>query len=154
MRVAFAAVALVALSVAPAVAQDTFDDPRALIEAVYAPYLRDELPENQVDLFSPTLLQLWEAALARSVELEEPVIDFDPFINGQDFQLSDFVIADPAIEGGTATVAVSFTNLGQPTDLRYTLVETGEGWKIDDVEALGEFSYRLSALLADDPLLN
>jgi hypothetical protein len=93
--------------------------------------------------------------MARSEEFEMPIIDFDPYINAQDYELSDLVISDPAVEGDHATVGVSFLNFGTPEDIRFSLVRRAEGWKIDDIEALGgEFPWRLSELLAADPLLN
>ena len=93
--------------------------------------------------------------LMRPATFELPIIDFDPYINAQDYELSDLVVSHPAIAGDTATVVVSFLNFGEPQDIRFTLVRRVEGWKIDDIEALGgEYPWRLSELLAADPLLN
>ena len=79
---------------------------------------------------------------------------FRPFVDGQDYEISELVISsgrdcDPVI------VAVSFLNCGAPRERRYTLVRRVEGRKVGDIESLaGEFPWRLSELLADDPLLN
>ncbi len=84
-----------------------------------------------------------------------PILDYDPFVNAQDFDISDLVIADPLIEGDNATVPVSFLNFGEPTELRYILKRRVDGWKIDDIETDdGEYVWRLSEILASDPLLN
>ena len=128
-----------------------FDDPKGLIAHAYAPYQAGGFYEDLPELFSPTLKQLWDHMAARSEATDEPIIDFDPLVNGQDFELAELVIADPVIEGDAATVAVSFLNFGDPQELRFTLVRRAEGWKIDDIEALGEESWRLSELLAADP---
>ena len=140
---------------AAAQAQPVFEDARGLIEYAYAPYESGDFPEEITELFSPTLKQLWEGMSERSEASEMPIVDFDPFINAQDYELSDLVIADPAIEGDQAMVAVSFANFGEPQELHFTLVRRAEGWKIDDIESVGgEYPWRLSELLAADPMLN
>lgn len=146
---------LLALVPGSARAQPVFSDPAGLIEYAYAPYESGVFPEDITELFSPTLTQLWNDMAVRSQEFELPIIDFDPFINAQDYELSDLVISDPAVTGDTATVGVSFRNFGEPQDIRFTLVRRVAGWKIDDIEALdGAYPWRLSELLAADPLLN
>jgi hypothetical protein len=131
-----------------------FDDPKGLIAHAYAPYRAGGFYDELTELFSPTLRQLWDDMAARSDAADMPIIDFDPLVNGQDFELADLVISDPAVNGDTATVAVSFLNFGDPQELRFTLVRRAEGWKIDDIETIGEETWRLSELLAADPLLN
>lgn len=136
-----------------ALAQPEFEDPAALVAYAYAPYSTGTFPDEMTELFSPTLKQLWDDMVARSQEM--PIIDFDPFINAQDYELSELVIADPAVEGDRATVAASFLNFGEPHEMRFTLVRRAEGWKIDDIESIGgDYPWRLSELLAADPMLN
>jgi hypothetical protein len=157
MRAFFTILGLFAALVSPATGQTpAFDDPRELIESIYAPYQADEIPSDYPkDQFSPTLRQLWDGMEARSDEAEMPILDFDPFINGQDFDIADFSVADPLIEGDTAIVIATFLNFSTPQEMRFTLVRGAAGWKIDDLESLGsDFTYRLSELLAADPLLN
>lgn len=152
--IALLAFALGAL-VSPVLAQ-SFEDPRALIESIYAPYLRDEVPDNYpTDQFTPTLKTLWDDMETRQNESEMAILDFDPIINGQDFQITDFAVADPLIEGDKATVVATFRNFSEPQEMHYTLLHQADGWKIDDLESVaGEFTYRLSEILAEDPMLN
>lgn len=133
-----------------------FDDPRALIEHIYAPYRGTTvpMPEDQTESFSPTLRQLWDAMRRREVEQDTLILDFDPFINAQDYELVDFAVSDPAVDGDKATVVVSFSNYGDPQELHYDLVRRADGWKVDDIESTGDYAWRLSDLLAADPLLN
>lgn len=156
MRALLVIAALVlALLPASVLAQPRFEDPAGLIEYAYAPYMTGNFPDEMTELFSPTLTQMWNDMEARSEDFEMPIIDFDPFINAQDYEITELVISDPAIEGDRATVGVSFLNFGEPLDIRFILVRRVEGWKIDDIETLGgEFPWRLSELLAADPLLN
>ena len=143
-------------TLAPAAqAAPVFDDPRSLMEYAYLPYESGNFPEDPTELFSPTLMQLWEESAARSEGAEIPIIDFDPYINAQDYDLSGLTIADPVITGDEAMVAVAFENFGEPQELRFWLVRVEEGWKIDDIESMGgDYPWRLSELLAADPLLN
>jgi hypothetical protein len=146
---------LLAFTAPAAIAAPVFDDPKGLIEYAYAPYGSGEFPEDPFELYSPTLLQLWQAMEARTPEGEIGAIDFDPFINGQDYEIKDLLIADPLIDGDLAIVTATFTNFDEPQEIRFTLVRRAEGWKIDDIEAVsGEYPWRLSELLAADPLLN
>lgn len=156
MRSVLMVVTLLLGSVASAFAAPVFDDPKGLVEYAYAPYLNeaDPFPDDPTEIYSPTLKQLWDEMAAKSEASEAPIIDFDPMINGQDYEVTDFVVADPVIEGDSATVVVSFTNLGEPQELHFELIRRAEGWKIDDIESTGENAWRLSELLAADPLLN
>ncbi len=154
MRTFLAMVGLLGLATPALAAGPVFDDPRGLVVYAYEPYESGEFAEDFTELFSPTLKQLWDSMAVRSEEAEMPIVDFDPFINAQDYELSDLVIDDPAIAGDEATVAVSFDNFGEPQEMRFILVRRAEGWKIDDIEARGTYPWRLSELLAADPMLN
>lgn len=131
-----------------------FTDPKALIDYAYAPYFNDEFPEDPTEIYSPTLKQLWDTMAEKSQEADVPIIDFDPLINAQDYEIKDFVIADPVVEGDTALLVASFTNFGEPQEIHFELVRTTEGWLIDDIESVGAYAWRLSELLAADPMLN
>ena len=146
---------LVTMLAQPASAQPAFDDPVALIEHVYAAYQTEAFPEYPVELYTPALRQLWDDAMARSEETEIPVLDFDPFVNAQDYELTELVVADPIIEGSSASVTVGFLNFGQPTELRFHVALGPDGWLIDDIESFDEgYVWHLSEILAADPLLN
>lgn len=141
---AFIAFALVA---APALGQD-FSDPRAVVETLYAGYgpAYDFAPDPS-PLFSERLKGLFEAD-AREADGDIGRIDFDPFINGQDYQITALEIAEPYIAGGKAVVRVSFENMGTANEVGVLLVKEAEGWKIDDVwNGGGEFSYDLLDIL-------
>jgi hypothetical protein len=155
MRSILTTLGLLMLSATPGAAQaPVFDDPAGLIRYAYAPYESGEYPEDYTALFSPALKALWEAMAVRSEELEMPIVDFDPFTNAQDYEITDLLVSDPLVEGDAAMVAVSFLNFSEPQELHFSLVRRVEGWKIDDIEALGDYPWRLSELLAADPLLN
>lgn len=146
---------LAALSAAAAVAAPVFADPKGLVEYAYVPYVDGEFQEDPLELYSPTLVQLWRAMEERAGDDPGAALGFDPLVNGQDFEIDDFAVTDPAVSGDWAVVSATFTNFGEPQEIRFTLVRRTEGWKIDDMESLaGDAPWRLSELLAADPLLN
>ena len=103
----------------------------------------------------------WDEAQFRSADLKELYdkdakeadgevgrLDFDPFIDGQDYEIKDLVIGEPAIAGDAATVPVSFSNFGMAEKLQFSLVKEADGWKVDDVvSSNADFPYSLKALL-------
>jgi hypothetical protein len=56
---------------------------------------------------------------------EVPALDGDPFLNAQDWNIK------------RAVGAVALDNLGTPTLLALFLVETPQGWRIDDIVSRG-----------------
>jgi hypothetical protein len=150
MRLLVAALALLA-SITAAGAVD-FSSPRAVVEALYAPYfqptdgfdysLLDDDPYISTRLKALYLKDQEEAAgdIGR--------IDFDPYINGQDFQVSDLSVSDPVYAGGKALVHATFKNFESAQDMGYLLVNEGGAWKIDNMWAgESEYPYDLLDLL-------
>jgi hypothetical protein len=140
-------------SILPAAA---FDDPKELVEAFYAPYLLanfEEFIEQKKDedsYFSAGLFALYEqdrADMERAGGIAR--IDFDPWINGQDYQLTDLFIGDGELTSDTtATVPVDFKNMGEENNSWVYVVKEADGWKIDDIENFDrENPYRLKAIL-------
>ena len=77
----------------------TFDTPQALLEAFYAPYFSGEFTEDESPFFSEELEALYAADAEATPEGEIGALDFDPFVDGQDFELTDFVIGAPGMAG-------------------------------------------------------
>ena len=151
MRLLAALVFLLA-SLVPAAA---FDDPKALVESFYAPYMSPdfeafiEFKKVEDDHFSEGLLALFEQDRADSERIGGIArIDFDPWVNGQDFEVTDLFVADGEIDGDTAVVPVDFKNFGRETNIWIYVVKEADGWKIDDMENFDpEYPYRLRAIL-------
>lgn len=147
-RLALVPVLLLALA-GPAFAQP-FETPEALLEAFYEPYFSNEFPENEADFRSAALNALYEADAENTPEGEMGALDFDPYVDGQDFDLADLVIGAAEEGDGWATVDVSFTNFGEPRHITYDLVFEDGSWRIDDLAGQNpEFAYRLSEIFED-----
>jgi len=127
-----------------------FATPQALIKSFYKPYLAGEIPEGNPQYRSEALNALYEADDENTPDGEMGALDFDPYIDGQDFDIADFSIGEAEIDGDTATVEVTFTNFGQPRRITYDLVFENGSWRIDDLEGHNsELSYRLSEIFAE-----
>jgi hypothetical protein len=126
------ALLVLALIATPAVAED-YADPRALVEALYAGYQApNEFPPDISALQSKRLNDLF-AADAKEADGEIGRIDFDPFINGQDYDISKVEVSEPSYAAGKAMVRVNVVNFGVPDEFGLLLVQEGGGWKVDDV---------------------
>ncbi len=148
MRFLALAAAIVMLAI-PASAQ-TFDTPEALLEAFYEPYFTGEFYQDETPFRSEALQSLYDRDAEITPEGEMGAISFDPFVDGQDFDIAEFSIDAVAIEGDIATAGVSFTNFGEPRQLVYDLVFEDGGWRIDDVASVTPGNeYRLSEIFAD-----
>ncbi len=112
-------------------------DPASVVQSFYDPYL---VPDGQIPPLAeaaPWSAQMsadLQAMFARSQAQGEPILDFDPIIDAQDYQLSDVRAATEAIvEGSHASVRASFTNAGQHEEVLYDLVWQDDRWKVDNV---------------------
>ncbi len=144
---------LLLASILPAAA---FDDPKALVQAFYAAYSEQdfdkfiELKKDEESFFSEGLKALYAQDAADSERLGGIArIDFDPWINGQDFQVTELFIGDGELTSDTtATVPVDFKNFDQVNNTWVYAVKEADGWKIDDIENFDpEYPYRLREIL-------
>ncbi|HVX80427.1 MAG TPA: DUF3828 domain-containing protein [Devosiaceae bacterium] len=139
------------LSVIPALAAappHVFDTPMALLEYAYAPYATGNFQDDNQVLYSNALNAMFTAAEANVSDDEVGPVDFDVFVNGQDYQLSDLKIGEAAPEGEGVTVPVTFKNFDEPQSLVFHLVKESGGWKINDIESkTPDQTWRLTDLL-------
>lgn len=137
------------LSVTGLAAAQSFDSPEVLLEAFYAPYISGDFPEDDSAFRSEALQALYDQDAENTPEGEMGALGFDPYIDGQDFEITDLEIGTPEIEDDSALVDVTFSNFGEPRSLTYELVDE-DGWKIEDVVSHNpDNMYRLSEIFAD-----
>jgi len=149
MRLALLAAGLF-LALSGLAAAQPYETPQDLLTAFYEPYFTDDFYEDETRFRSAALQALYDEDVAATPEGELGALSFDPYIDGQDYELADFAIGTPEITGDRANVLVSFTNFGQPRRLVYELVREEGGWKIDDVvSTTPDNEYRLSEIFAE-----
>ena len=64
-------------------------------------------------------------------------LDFDPFINGQDWDVTALRIQVDAKGPDRAVAVVNFRNAGTQTVVTHDLIRTRAGWRIDDIHWAG-----------------
>ncbi len=126
---------------APADGGRAVTDPAAVIRPLYDRYTTPnaEFPEFRDQApWSNSLWTLLEAMAARSNAINEPILDFDPLIGAQDYQLSNLNVANEAVsEASHAVVRASFGNAGTATEIVYDLIREDDRWKIDNIRGDG-----------------
>lgn len=116
------------------------DDPQAFVAAIYQRYENggDGVPLDREEavraLFEPRLAQLIIDDSAQAAELGDvSKLDGDPFIDGQDWDISDLRVAVDAATPDRAEGIVTFLNFGEPKQIELQLVQLDEGWRIRDI---------------------
>jgi hypothetical protein len=112
-------------------------DPAMVIRQLYEPYLTPGATFPDFQNQAPWSASLWttlQAMMARSQAINEPILDFDPLIAAQDYQLSNLNVANESIvEASHAVVRASFTNATTPTEVVYDMIWESDRWKVDNI---------------------
>ncbi|HKR23725.1 MAG TPA: hypothetical protein VJS15_00565 [Allosphingosinicella sp.] len=131
-------------------------DPFAFVAHNYFAYSHadDEAVPIGDRVNSRRLRALFAAYDAAASPDEVGAVDFDWWVNGQDWSLSDLLFAEE--EGGPhrRVIAARFRNLGRPSLIRFHFVEEDGRWFLDDVmsgDGRGPDDWTLSALLRQRP---
>lgn len=124
----------------PAFAQTP--DAKSFVESIYKQYLGKNTPS--IDLvtrdglelyFTTSLADLIDKDAKEAEKLQEaPLLNGDPFVDAQDWEITDPSVAIQGGENGKgATATVTFKNFGKAMTIRLALVLTPKGWRIDDI---------------------
>lgn len=116
-------------------APDPADVIRPLYQRYMTPAASTTFPTFQEQ--APWSEDLWAqlaAMSARSEQRQEPILDFDPLIGAQDYELSNLTVTTDAVsENSHAVVRAHFTNLGQETDVLYDMIWQNNEWRVDNM---------------------
>lgn len=135
---AFLSVVLVAGASPLAAADPSAHD---FVKAIYDTYLGKDSHGLPLDsdakvrrYFEPSLaaviLQDRKKAARRG---EVGTLDFDPFVDAQDWEISDLAIAVEDSGPGKARATVKFKNVDKPSVVTLDLVKIAKAWKIGNV---------------------
>jgi len=125
--------------VAPARAAES--SPRAFVAAIYDAYKGKDANGRSLDddaairrYFEPTLAAAMiddrrEAARRKEVG----TLDFDPFVDAQDWDIAAFDIAVSDATPGKASATVKFSNSGHDSTVVLDLVKIKSDWKISNI---------------------
>jgi hypothetical protein len=114
---------------------------RAFVTDIYDAYKGKDAKGHPLDderairrYFEPSLAALMvkdqKIAAKRG---EVGLLDFDPFIDAQDWEISNFDIAVDDSAPGKASATVKFTNFDKAATVRLDLVKVKNDWRIADI---------------------
>jgi len=132
-----------ALLVVPVAARAQSSDPLDFLKSIYEPYKQAGFKGQPYwetgRFFAGDLAQAIERDFAEAKKRKEvPTLDGDPFIDAQDWDIRSVSYALPAVNAaGPAIAAISLDNSGKPTLVAVFLINTPQGWRIDDIVTRG-----------------
>jgi Protein of unknown function (DUF3828) len=113
----------------------------AFVKAIYNSYTKPGSDGVLIDS-GPKLRHYFEPKLAEVMNKDQEdaarhsevgTLDFDPFIDAQDWEFKQFDVAMKGTAPGKATATVTFNNLGQATTVVLDLVTIKNDWRIYDI---------------------
>jgi len=138
---------LAAMAIAPAApSRAQFATPEAVVLAVYAHY---GVGQNEMRGFpsdrsavkrflDASLLSGWD----RAHQASEAALDYDYFIQGQDWALTPVQVSRHGENHGKAVVRARLKNFANPVVIDFELIRNADGWRIYDAKAKGDASLR------------
>ena len=117
--------------------------PQEFLEAIYRPYLDKNFKGTNLDkpadvrryFTQPLANAILKDRAAAAKRNEVPSLDGDPFIDAQDWEMSNLKIDVKPIGPDKATGVVNFTNAGTAKTITLELVKTAAGWRISEINA-------------------
>jgi len=114
----------------------------AFLQGLYEPYKRADFkgqPYWEADrFFVPELADAIGRDMAEAKKRNEPpLLNGDPFVDAQDWVIPSFGYAVSTQRAGYGAGVVTFANQDRPRQLALFLVETPQGWRIDDIVSRG-----------------
>ncbi len=103
-------------------------------DAETAPGIMLDKPADFRRYFEPSLAKLIltdEDAAAKRGDV--PELDGDPFIDAQDWDITELTIHIDAQDAARARATVRFRNFKEPKTIHVNLVHTPSGWRIADI---------------------
>lgn len=132
--------------------QGTADsDPVSLIKAIYATYTADNDKPGLPRIYSKRLQALIDKDEKETPEGMVGRIDWDVFVDGQDWKLTELKIALVWKSADKAQVRATFKNFDQSSNMLFDLVREDGRWRIDDVTKTIPPRWTMSKILLDAP---
>jgi hypothetical protein len=124
-------------------------DPVSLIKAIYKTY----------EANNPGLPHIYSKRLQALIDKDEKEmpegmvgrIDWDVFVDGQDWKLTELKIALVSKSADKAQVRATFKNFDQRSNMLFDLVREDGNWRVDDVTKTIPPRWTMSKILLDDP---
>ncbi|MGK2922452.1 MAG: DUF3828 domain-containing protein [Methyloceanibacter sp.] len=164
MRLAAGLAVLLALGAVAACGQDDEEAPAKqetpseaviFVSRIYEAYTDnkddDPVQPEGSEIYSKRLQALLDKDAAETQEGEVGRLDFDPFVDGQDWEIGGLKVKEVYRSGGEARVRADFANFGKPRSILFSLVREGGEWRIDDIAETLPPRWTLSKILTGAP---
>lgn len=140
---------------APAAKAQSEGGPVAVVVAIYKTYTDnqhdDPGPAGIPDVYSKRLQALIDQDEAETPAGEVGRMDWDPFVDGQDWEVTGLKISQVYQSGGEARVRAVFANFREPRNIVFNLVREDGKWRIDDIAETLKPRWTMSKILTDAP---
>src|SRR4029078_12685047 len=111
------------------------------LEAIYKKYVGQNTPgvifdnnEAALAYFTPELAAMIAGDAGRAQKNDEPpLLDGDPFVGAQDWDIKDVAITVKDTAPDKAMGLVSFTNMSEGQTVELDLRKLPQGWRIDEI---------------------
>jgi hypothetical protein len=133
---------LVAASAMAFTAQAETASPQAFVDGIYKHYLGKD--SKGLVLSNSTVIRSYFAspladAMAKDFAAaakagEVPMLNGDPFIDAQDWEISNIKTVVKSTGASTAVATVAFIQFMEPRTVTLELVNTSVGWRISDIK--------------------
>jgi hypothetical protein len=127
------------------------DEPVVIITNIYKAYSNKGTDPNLTPPYSKRLQKLVDDDANATPEGSVGNLDFDVFVNGQDWELSHVKVALVSRDAEHAQVRATFVNLKAPEEIRFFFVREDGSWRIDDIQSLHKVRWTMSKILAGAP---
>ncbi len=136
----------------PLTASTRIDDPVAFVRGVYTHYVgaRAQGYDAPPDIYTPRLSKLFEDDRKKAPAGEEGCLDFDYWVNGQDWKLTNIEVTEAMASQDRKVVIAKFANTGKPQELHFEFRRMDGRWMLDDVSSLKDMPWTLSKILKCD----
>ena len=127
-------------------------DPEKFVADVYKQYVAAQRTHKDYnapeDIYTPRLAALF-AKDKKMSKGEVGCIEFDFWVNGQDWKLTNLNVSSQDVPGHAdqKIVVSTFGNLGTPKELHFHFVQQRGRWLLDDVDSVKGEKWTLSKLL-------
>ncbi len=140
------------LSVVPAHAAPAprISDPVSFVTGIYRHYLDVQSTDKSYappeDIFTARLSKLIRDDRKRA-KGEVGCLDFDFWVNGQDWSITKLSVTSGAEDKDRWTVIARFQNLGSPQEIHFDFLRMEGRWLLDEAHSVKDPHWTLSAIL-------
>lgn len=130
------------------------DDPKSFVSEVYRRLIASQSTHSSYtppeDIYTPRLEKLIRED-KRKAKGEVGCLDFDFWINAQDWTITHLTITTADDGPDRKTVIAKFRNIGEPQEIHFDFQRNAGRWLLDDVHSLSAPPWTLSEILKCAP---